>query len=82
LTRQVGGKTVTKIIPASAVERTREQIAEYQRLKRLTGELVEVSEGICETLLADTADGKREGLKKGASESNSTPRSSPRSEHS
>ena len=36
LTRQVGGKTVTRIIPASAVEQTREQIAEYQRLRKLT----------------------------------------------
>ena len=52
LTRGVGGRTVTRIIPPTAVARTREQIAEYQRLRRLTGELVEVSEGLCEALLA------------------------------
>lgn len=82
LTRQVGGKTVTRIIPASAVERTREQIAEYQRFKKLAGELVEVSEAICETILTDAADGTGEGLKKGASKRSSTPRLSPRSERS
>jgi len=78
LTRQVGGKTVTRIIPASAVEQTREQIAEYQRLRKLTSELVDVSEGLCEVKLAlpGTSD---EAVKKGASKRASTRKSSPKS---
>jgi len=52
LTRKVDGKTVTKIIPPSAVLQTKEQIAEYRRLRDLTGELVEVSEGLCDAMLS------------------------------
>ena len=48
LTHGEKGKTVTKIIPASLVPRTREQLAEYQRLRGLTHELVEISEKICD----------------------------------
>ena len=66
LTRAVGGKTVTRIIPAAAVARTQAQIAEYGRLRRLTGELVEVSEGLCEALLAGPDSAVAEGAKKGA----------------
>jgi len=77
LTRQVGGKTVTRIIPASAVEQTREQIAEYQRLRKLTGELVDVSEGLCEVKLA-LPGASEEAVKKGASKRASTRKSSPR----
>lgn len=67
LTRGVGGRTVTRIIPSDAVPRTRQQIAEYQRLRRLTGELVEVSEGLCEALLAGATPGADPGgSKKGA----------------
>jgi hypothetical protein len=78
LTRKVSGKTVTKIIPASAVAQTEEQIAEYRRFRQLTNELVEVSEGICEAKLATTSasDG---AVKKGASKRPSTSKSSPRS---
>ncbi len=52
LTRRVGGKTITRIIPPTALAQTKEQIAEYKRLRRLTQELVEVSEEICEAKLA------------------------------
>lgn len=79
LTRQVGGKTVTRIIPPSAVPQTREQIAEYQRLRKLTGELIEVSEGLCEALLAAPGAASDEVAKKGASKRPSKRRSSPRS---
>ena len=78
LTRAVGGRTVTHIIPADAVERTREQIAEYRRLRRLTGELVEVSEGLCEAFLAGPTSGA-EGAQRGGSGRPSTRSSSPRS---
>lgn len=63
LTRRVGGKTVTKIIPPGpAVERTRAQIAEYRRLRSLVKELVEVSEQICQVQL--DASSARTGQKK------------------
>ena len=49
LTHAVAGKTVTRIIPkGAAVERTRQQIAEYQRFRRLVQELITLSEQICE----------------------------------
>jgi len=82
LTRGVGGRTVTRIIPPDAVARTRDQIAEYQRLRRLTGELVEVSEGLCEALLVVPGVVPREATKKGASGRPSTRRSSPSSKRS
>ena len=77
LTRHVDGKTVTRIIPAAAVEETKAQIAEYKRLRRLTQELVEVSESLCEAKLAagDALDGK---VKKRASKKASKRKSSPR----
>jgi len=66
LTRAVAGKTVTRIIPPDAVPQTRAQIAEYGRLRRLTGELVEVSEALCEAMLARPGDAATEAAKKGA----------------
>src|SRR5450432_2351754 len=43
LTHDVKGTTMTKVIPESLVPQTREQIAEYQRLRGLTRDLVDVS---------------------------------------
>jgi hypothetical protein len=48
LTHDVKGKTATRIIPASFVPQTREQLAECHRLRELTRDLVEVSEKICD----------------------------------
>ena len=49
LTRGVAGKTVTRIIPAgAAVERTREQVAEYHRFRQLVQKVTAVSEQICD----------------------------------
>jgi hypothetical protein len=48
LTHDVKGKTETKVIPATFVPQTREQIAEYRRLRQLTRDLVGVNEKICE----------------------------------
>ena len=48
LTHGEKGKTVTRIIPAAVVPQTREQLAEYQRLRGLTQALVTVSERICD----------------------------------
>lgn len=53
LTHGEKGKTVTKIIPEALVPQTREQIAEYQRLRGLTQELVKVSEKICDARIRD-----------------------------
>jgi hypothetical protein len=62
LTHNVKGKTTTKIIPKAFVPQTREHIAEYQRLRHLTSDLVEVNEKICETRIGS---GESEGdLKK------------------
>jgi hypothetical protein len=48
LTHDVKGKTATRIIPEALVPQTREQIAEFRRLRDLTRDLVEVNEKICE----------------------------------
>ena len=57
LTARVGGKSRTHAIPAEAVEQTRAQIAEYKRLRTLTAELVEVSDGLRQTRLEGDAPG-------------------------
>jgi hypothetical protein len=53
LTHDVKGTTMTKVIPEALVPQTREQIAEYQRLRGLTRDLVDVSEKICEARIGD-----------------------------
>jgi hypothetical protein len=53
LTRGIKGKTATKIIPEVLVPQTREQIAEYDRLRALTRDLVEVSEKICNARIGE-----------------------------
>ena len=61
LTHDVKGKTITRIIPKAFVPQTREHIAEYQRLRGLTSDLVEVNEKICEARLGGgkTGDGSK-----------------------
>ena len=76
LTREVDGKTITKVIPAgTAVERTRAQIAEYRRFRRLMRELVEVSERLCNSQLGSPEAASKEAAKKGGSKRSSTRRS-------
>ncbi len=83
LTRQVGGKTVTKIIPEAAVPQTRAQIAEYRRFRKLAGELVEASERLCEAQLrAPAAASEAEATKKRASKRRLSRKSSRRSKRS
>jgi len=82
LTRVVGGKTRTKIIPPAAVERTQHQIAEHRRFRELARDLVELSERICEARLASADATSDEVAKKGGSKKSSTPKSSPRSRRS
>ena len=52
LTHARGGKTITQVIPSGpAVDRTREQIAEYRRFRKLVQELIAVSEQLCNAQL-------------------------------
>jgi hypothetical protein len=68
LTHPVKGKTVTRIIPTGpAVERTRRQIAEYQRFRAVVRELVAVSEQLCDLQLHPTESEAPEEVKKNSS---------------
>jgi hypothetical protein len=51
LSRQVKGKTIIRIIPREAVAETRAQLAECQRFRSLSAELIEVSERLCDARL-------------------------------
>lgn len=64
LTFKSGGKTVTRSIPPQALERTRQQVAEYQRFRSLTAEFVEVSEQLCQARLAHSASATAQQAKK------------------
>ena len=78
LTARVNGRALTRAIPREAVARTRAQIDEYKRLRALTAELVEVSEGLCHARLAAGREAGR-AVKKGASRQPSRRRSAARS---
>ena len=82
LTREVDGKTVTNVIPASAVEQTRRQVAEHKRFRALTKELVETSEQLCDTQLRQPEAASEEAAKKRASRRSSRRKSSPKSKRS
>jgi len=81
LTRAVEGKTVTRIIPAEAVERTRDQMAEFQRFRQLTRELIEVNERLCDMRLRSEAGRSGATAKKGASPRSSRAKLPSRSRH-
>ena len=82
LTREVGGKTVTRVIPPKAVDSTRRQMAEHRRFRGLVRELVETSEQLCDAKLEAPEAASQEAAKKGGSKRRSKPRSSPRSTRS
>ena len=63
LTHAVAGKTVTHVIPADAVERTRKQLEEYHRFRELIQRLLAVSEQICQRRVRE-AQPENEGFKK------------------
>ena len=68
LTHPVKGKTVTRIVPAGpAVERTRQQIAEYQRFRALVREFVAVNEQLCDRQLRPAEGQSAEEVKKNSS---------------
>ena len=66
LTSRVNGRALTRAIPSGAVAETRAQIEECKRLRALTAELIEVSEGLCHARLSSGREAGREA-KKGAS---------------
>ena len=76
LSRLIKGKMHCRAIPVVALEETRRQVAECQRLRGLTRELMEVSDKICETRLA--AGKSVPAGEKGASKPRSRRRSPPR----
>ena len=82
LTREVGGKTITRVIPPDAVARTRAQIDEYRRFRGIVRELVETSEQLCDAKLAAPDAASQEGAKKKGSTRRSRRRSSRRSTRS
>jgi hypothetical protein len=82
LTRAVAGKTVTKVIPAHAVEITKAQIAAYKHFRELIKNLVEVSEQLCDARLVQRDTTSQEEAKKGASQSSSLRKSSRKSSSS
>ncbi len=45
------GKTITRVIPGSAVQQTREHLAEYRKFRGLARELVKLSERLCDARL-------------------------------
>ena len=47
-THAVKGKTVSKAIPGAAVERTQSQIAEYQRFRERSRQLVATNKQLCD----------------------------------
>ena len=82
LTREVAGKTVTRVIAPSAVQVTREQIAEYRRFRTLARQLVETSVQLCDAQIDAPEAASQEAAKKGGSKKPSTRKSQPRSKRS
>lgn len=67
LTRYSGGKTVTKIIPLTHVDATKEQLDRYHEFQQVMHEYVETNVKLCDALLEDENDG-REAEKGGSSQ--------------
>ena len=82
LTRAVAGKTVTKIIPAAAVEQTRAQIEEHRRFRALASAFVEVNEKLCDSRLREQRQAAEDAVEKRGSARRSTPKRWPRSKRS
>jgi hypothetical protein len=82
LTREVAGKTITRVIPSDAVARTRAQIAEYRRFRDVVRELVETSEQLCDAKLEAPDAAAQGAAQKGGSTRRSRRRSARRSTRS
>ncbi|MCY3818626.1 MAG: hypothetical protein OXH52_04575 [Gammaproteobacteria bacterium] len=66
LSRNVGGKRVNRGIHGRALDETRAQLAEHERFKDLSRQLVEASEELCQARLKAGRDAGRDAKKKGA----------------
>lgn len=76
LTREVNGKTVTKIIPSdAAVQTTKQQISEFRRFRELSRELIEISDKLCDAKLVEAKAEAEATAKKGASKARSKQKS-------
>ena len=82
LTREVGGKTVTRVIPPDAVARTRTQVDEYHRFRTVVRELVETSDQLCDAKLAAPDAVPAGAAEKGGSSRRSRAKSPTRSRRS
>lgn len=82
LTWRDEAKTRTKIIPAAAVETTRAQITEFRRFRRLSRELIAISEHVCDARLEGTQAEAQATVKKGGLKTRSRRRSAKRSARS
>ena len=65
LTRSVGGKTVTKIIPKNALATVNRQLEQYHRFREAVSELVDTSEKICDIQLEAEKASPGEAEKRG-----------------
>ena len=79
LTRRVDGKTVTRVIAPDEVPGGRARLAEYRLMRRLVGELVEVSDRRWENRRDSGAQARGSAAKKGASRRASQRKPRPRS---
>jgi len=78
LTRELHGKTITKIISSSAaVETTKQQISEFKRFRELSRELIEISDKLCDAKLEILKADAEATAKKGASKTASKRKSQP-----
>ena len=79
ITHAVNGKTVTRSIPAVAVEKTREQIAEYHHFRELTRRFVALNERLCDAKLREDQAEAQATAKKGGLRQPSPGKSRPKS---
>ena len=76
LTRKAGGRTRTvHLKPGPELEKTRREVAEYERFRDLVGQVTEVNEAICEVRPAPAGAGDDSPLPPGGEKGGSAPRS-------
>ena len=79
LVRNVDGKRTSRSLPAPAAATVQAQVEEYQRFRRLTAALVEVSEQLADARLRQTGSDTRAEAKKKPAHRRSPPPSKPNS---
>lgn len=58
LTSEVNGKAQCRSIPTAALERTREQIAEYHRFRELVKTLIQINTRLCEARMEEAKEAR------------------------